>query len=278
MIDSHCHLDDEAFATDRAAVLSRANACGVEAMVVPAVGADSWDAILELADETSQANESRCYAALGLHPVSLLTTPADADETNLQRLAAQARTARPVAIGECGLDMNIDLELAPLDRQEAVLRAQLALARELDLPVILHARGSGAYRRLTAVLGETDLGEAGGVLHSYSGGADLLRELDTHRLYFGFAGPATYPDARRVRASIQAVAADRLLAETDAPDQTPAPHRPGRCEPAYLGTIVAAMAQARGQTATQLATLTTNNARRLFRLADNTVTGSTVIV
>lgn len=263
MIDSHCHLDSHAFAADREAVLARARAGGVTAIVVPAVDSRSWSAVLALAHTVAAP---RCHAALGLHPVSLLDAAAGADDDNLQQLCALARTTDIVAIGECGLDVAIDLARAPLARQESVLRGQLALAHELNLPVILHARGGAAYRHLAAVLGETGLPEAGKMLHSYGGGAELLRELDTKRLYFGFAGPATYPEARRVRASIQAVARERLLAETDAPDQTPVPHRPGRSEPAYLDAIVAGLAVACDEAVATMRTVTADNARRLFRL------------
>jgi len=191
--------------------------------------------------------------------------PAD-DGRLLEALGELVRATRPVAVGECGLDAVIDLTRAPLERQERVLVRQLALARELDLPVILHGRGPLAYRRLVEVLEREGLPRAGGVLHSYGGGADLLPRFAALGLSFGFAGPATYPDARKVRASLRGVQPDRLLAETDAPDQTPAPHRPARNEPAYVADIVSGIAAARESTAEAVAELTTTNALRLFRL------------
>lgn len=169
-----------------------------------------------------------------------------------------------VAVGECGLDAAIDLEAAPWSRQERLLRAQLALARRRELPVILHARGPEAYRRLGEILREGTLPAGGGVIHSYGGGVDLLRRLSLPNLYFGFAGPATYPGARKVYASIRAVPGDRLLAETDAPFQTPVPHRPGRSEPGYVFEVIAGMAAARGEAPSALAARTADNARRLF--------------
>jgi len=171
-----------------------------------------------------------------------------------------------VAIGECGLDDTIDMARAPYPRQEALLRGQFAIAARHGLPLILHARGRGAYARLVEFLDTCALPPASAVLHSYGGGIDLLKRFSEHRLYFGFAGPATYPNARKVRTSLLAVAEDRLLAETDAPDQTPEPHRPGRSEPSYLGAIIAAMAAARGKDVAELNQLTTANARRLFGL------------
>jgi TatD DNase family protein len=264
MIDSHCHLDSDAFALDREAVLWRAAARGVEAVVVPAVGPRSWEPIIALA---KQPGPPRCHAALGLHPVALVELDSDKEAGVLVKLAEALRTGGSVAVGECGLDVTIDLDKAPLARQERVLRRQLAVARELDLPAILHARGPVAYRRLAQVLAEEPLGPAGAVIHSYGGGRELLGAFEQKRLYFSFAGPATYPDARKVQASIRAVRADRLLAETDAPDQTPVPYRPGRSEPAYVVEVVAGMAAARGERPAAVATRTAENARRLFRIA-----------
>lgn len=264
LVDSHAHLDCDAFDGDREAVLARAAARGVTHVVVPAVGEATWRPILALA---ARPGEPRCHPALGVHPVALPdANPAD-DDRLLAALSDLARAARPVAVGECGLDAVINLGRAPLDRQERVLVGQLALARALDLPVILHARGPLAYRRLAEVLAREPLPRAGGVLHSYGGGAELLPRFVELGLYFGFAGPATYPDARKVRASLRGVPAERLLAETDAPDQTPAPHRPARNEPSYVADIVAGIAAARDDAVDVVAGLTTANALRLFRIA-----------
>jgi TatD DNase family protein len=263
LVDSHAHLDCDAFDADRELVLARAAARGVEDVVVPAVGRDSWQPILALA---ARAGAPRCHAAVGLHPVSLPGRPPAEDDGDLGALAGLVARGGVVAIGECGLDAVIDLTTAPFARQERVLRFQLALARRLELPVILHARGPLAYRRLAELLAEEPLPAAGGVLHSYGGGVALLSAFLQAGLHFGFAGPATYPDARKVRASIQALPAERLLAETDAPDQTPAPHRPARSEPAYVADVLVGIAAARGASLEATAELTASNARRLFRL------------
>ncbi len=259
MIDSHCHLDCDLFDGDRAAVLERAAARGVTDIVVPAVGEASWEPILRLRAVAAP----RCHVALGLHPVSLPETRDD--EGALRRL--EGRLDEVVAVGECGLDETIDLTAAPWERQESVLRRQLALARARQLPVILHARGREAYRRLAELLRSDGL-PSGGVLHSYGGGALLVPELLSLPLAFGFAGPATYPNARKVRAAIMAVPKDRLLAETDAPDQTPEPYRPGRSEPAYVHEVVAGLAAAHELPHAAMAALTTGNARRWLRLPE----------
>jgi TatD DNase family protein len=264
MIDSHCHLDCDAFDDDREAVLERAYARGVTDAVLPAVDERSWENIARL---VGQSASLRIHPAWGIHPVALPGMAPEDDDGVLVRLGVHARRSPSVAIGECGLDTSIDLTRAPLERQGRVLRAQLALAEELDLPVILHARGPGCYATLLAVLKTVAFPRRGGVLHSYGGGVDLLRKFLELPLFFGFAGPATYANARKVRASIAAVPADRLLAETDAPDQTPEPHRPGRSEPAYLADVIRGIAAARDVATVEMAVATADNARRLFNLA-----------
>lgn len=263
MIDSHCHLDVSLFDADRDAVLSRAAAVGVEALIVPAVDEPSWTAIAALAKTGSTP---RIHAALGIHPVALPEMSPEDDARLIASLRTHVERLRPVAIGECGLDTTVDLTRAPMERQEAVLAAQLELACRFDLPVVLHARGPDCYSRLLAFLRTATMPARGGVLHSYGGGHELLKQYLELPLMFSFAGPATYARATKVRKAIAAVPDDRLLAETDAPDQCPEPHRPGRSEPAYVANVIDGIAAARGATAEAIAKLTTANARRLFAL------------
>jgi TatD DNase family protein len=149
---------------------------------------------------------------------------------------------------------------ASLERQVAVLEGQLRLARAHRLPVSLHALH--ALPRLRLVL-ERDGLPFGGVLHSYSGSAEQVAPFAALGLHFAFAGPLTWPGARKPALAARAVAPERLLLETDAPDQTPRPHR-GRCEPAQLVEVAAALAAALGRTPAEVGALTTANARRLF--------------
>jgi TatD DNase family protein len=260
MFDSHCHLDCDAFDGDRAAVLIRAQAAGVTEILIPAVDERSWQPILELA---RTAGNPRCHAALGIHPVALPAMAPDDDDAVLQRLEQIVGAEKPSAIGECGLDTTINLEAADLARQERVLAGHFRIAVAAGLPLVLHARGPGSYERLLTFLRAMPGGWRG-VLHSYGGGAELLKKYLELPLHFGFAGPATYPNARRVRASIAAVPIERLLGETDAPDQTPEPHRPGRSEPAYCVEIVRALASIKGKTEAEMEEWTSRNARKLF--------------
>jgi TatD DNase family protein len=261
MIDSHCHIDVDAYANDRDAALMRARDAGVTEIIVPAVDEPSWAAIRALADR-SDARMPRCRATVGIHPVALPNIPEDQDASILDRLA-KAIQPGIVAIGECGLDATIDLRRASMQRQERVLTAHIRIAREANLPLILHARGPIAYEAITRLLTALPTGWRG-VIHSYGGGVDLLKRLLPLPLYFGFAGPATYANARRIRATIAAIPEDRLLAETDAPDQTPEPHRPGRSEPAYLPDIIRGIAAIRNTSEDAMRRITLENAQRLF--------------
>jgi TatD DNase family protein len=263
LIDSHCHLDLPAFDADRAAVLARARAAGVGAVLVPAIRPRTWQALAGL-----PARHPGLAIALGVHPqVVPALDPAeralagDADAL-AARIAARAAGAPVCAVGECGLD-GATGEPA---RQEQVLRAHLRAARALGLPVILHVwRAHDAAPR---ILAEERVGEVGGVLHSYSGGADLVAVYARLGLAFSFAGPVTYPGARRPVAAARAVPAELLLAETDAPDQAPAPHRGGRSEPAMVAAVVAGLAASRAAEVSEVAALTSGNALRVFpRLA-----------
>ena len=238
-------------------MLSRARAAGIDEMVVPAVGPEGWPAILDLARA-----DPGLHAALGVHPQLLpALDPAD-DLRHLGALEAALAQGGAVAVGECGLDGPAVGEGAPLERQVAVLRAHLRLARRLELPVILHClRAHGA---LLALLAEEPL-PAGGVLHSYSGSPDQVRAYLRFGLRFSFAGAVTRERARRPLEAARAVPRDRLLLETDAPDQTPHPHR-GRNEPAFLAEVAWAVARALGTSLAEVDALTTANARSLFRL------------
>ena len=258
MIDTHCHLDGPAFDADRDAVLARALEAGVTDLVVPAVSPGGWAGLLELA-----RSNPGVHAALGIHPQALpAIDPAD-DDRNLADLESWIARGGVVAVGECGLDGPTAASGAPLDRQLAILRGHLAIARRLGLPLILHSLRAHDLLRETL---ERDGVPAGGVLHSFSGSAEQLPPFAALGLHFSFAGPVTYDSARKPLAAARAVPPDRLLVETDAPDQTPRPHRGTRNEPAHLRLVLSAVAAARGETASSVDSLTSANARRLFRL------------
>lgn len=255
MIDSHCHLDDPRFDADRAAVLARARDAGVEAVLVPGIGPERWDVLSCL-----PASEPPTRFALGLHPCALEALPEAEDATLLLRLEARLAARGPAAVGECGLDGRLEPRV-PWARQEATLRAQLALARRFDLPLIVHC--VRAHPRLQALLREEPLPSRGLVIHGFSGSAELARWYVRRGVDLSFSGAVCAPAARRALEALREVPAERLLVETDAPDQAPHPAQ-GRNEPALLPRVVEAVARARGADIATVATVTADNARRLF--------------
>lgn len=262
MIDTHCHLDLEAFDADRDEVVARATAAGVRGMLVPGVRPRTWTALAEFA-ERHAAVGVRC--AIGVHPQVVPELERveidDADDANTfaKTIVRHALEARAVAIGECGLDGGTP----DRDRQELVFRAHVRAARITGLPLVIHVLR--AHDVAPKILREEAGGAAlAGVLHSYSGGAELVGPYAALGLSFSFAGPITYENARRPGDAARLIPADRLLAETDAPDQAPASHRSQRSEPAFVADVIAALAGARGVSTSEMVSLTSANAQRLF--------------
>ncbi len=264
MIDTHCHLDAPEFDADRDAVVARARAAGVETIVVPAVRPATWGAVLGLGERYREV-----AVALGVHPQ--VVPHIDDVERAAVRGAWYMPThpgggggvsmgRRLVAIGECGLDGPTGAQ----DEQERLFRLQIGVARELRLPLIVHVLK--AHDAAPRILAEERAHEVGGILHSYSGGAELVPRYADLGFAFSFAGPVTYANARRPLEAARAVPEHLLLAETDAPDQAPTPHRGGRSEPAFVRAVQAGLARARGLDEDALDRLVTANARRILRL------------
>lgn len=256
VIDSHCHLDAERFDADRAHVLARAWAAGLRGIVVPAVAPATWEALLALPRE-----DARIQVGLGIHPQMLPALPPGEDAAHLERLDELLGQKGAIAVGECGLDAP-SFEGAPLPRQLEVLRVHMALARKHHLPVLMHCHR--AHPALMAFMREEPLPEAGVLMHSYSGGAELARFYLEKGCYFSFAGPVTWAEARKPLDALRVIPLDRLLVETDAPDQAPTPYRGQRSEPAYLPEMVAGMARVLGRSELEMREQLLANTRRLF--------------
>lgn len=254
MIDTHCHLDIAAFDADREAVLARAAAAGVSGILVPAIRPRTWAALRALA-----ARHGILRIALGVHPqIVPELDPGEVGEDFADVLARAVEEAGAVAVGECGLDGGA----ADPARQEAIFRAHIRAARAVKKPLSIHVLR--AHDAAPRILREERAAEVGGVMHSYSGGENLVPVYRDLGLCFSFAGPVTYGNARKPIAAARAIPEALLLAETDAPDQAPEAHRGGRSEPAYVAEVIAGLAAARGVSAREIADLTTANARRLF--------------
>lgn len=251
LVDSHCHLDAAEFDRDRAQVLARARAAGVLRQVVPAVDAAGWPGLRALC-----IAEPGLFAAYGLHPLFL----ASHRPAHLDALRDRVARERPVAIGECGLDFFV--EGLDRDAQQGYFDAQLALARETGLPVIVHAR-----RAVDAVIAAIRrVGGLRGVVHSWSGSEQQARQLWDLGFLLGIGGPVTYERASRLRRLVAGMPLDHLLLETDAPDQPDSGIRGQRNEPARLRTVCEAVAALRGMAPGELAAATSANAERLFGL------------
>jgi len=258
--DSHCHVTADEFAEDRAAVLDRAEAAGVEAFVAigSGYGIEHNARAVELA-----AEDARVYAAVGVHPheADSLT---DALRAKLEKWTAEPRI---VAVGECGLDyhyMN-----SPRDAQRAVFAEQLELARSRSLPVVIHVRGEepNAFDEMLAIWDEVGGGALEGVLHCYTGTLEFARRALEAGLLISFSGILTFKNDRGLRDTARALPLDRLLVETDAPLLAPEGFRGRRNEPLHVGLVGEVLATTRGVPMEVVARTTTENARRLFRVA-----------
>jgi TatD DNase family protein len=252
LFDSHCHLDVAEFEPDRGAVVERARAAGVMRQLVPAIEAAGWPGLRDTCRQFLGL-----FPAYGLHPTFL----ASHQPRHLDDLRAWIEGEHPVAIGECGLDFFLD-DL-DVDTQQFYFRGQLAIAREYELPLVVHAR-----RAVEAViLAIKATGDVRGVVHSFAGSPEQARQLHDLGFLVGLGGPVTYERARRLRKVAATIPLEQLLLETDAPDQPDARHRGQRNEPARIVDVLHEIAGLRGEDPALIAAATTRNAERLFGLA-----------
>ena len=252
LFDTHAHYDDEAFDADRDAVLSALPEAGVSLVLDPGCDLPSSQRAAALAETYPHV-----YAAVGVHPEHC----ADFGEAALSALRQLAARPKVVAIGEIGLDYYWE-QNPPREIQRQAFRAQLALARELDLPVIVHDRE--AHGDTLDILEEFP--QARGVLHCFSGSPEMARTLAERGWYFGFDGPVTYKNARKSLEAAAAVPRDRLLLETDSPYLSPVPLRGRRNDSRNLPHIAQRLAEVLDMEPESLAALCLENGKRLFGL------------
>jgi TatD DNase family protein len=255
LIDSHCHLDQDAFVDDREAVITRARAAGVGRMIT--VGAGGPLASNRAAVALAEADPD-IFAAVAVHPhdVSDIT-----DDTwdELRRLWAHPKV---VAVGETGLDYYY--EHSPADVQQRHLRRFIREAGRAGLPLVIHCRD--AFPDLLRILAEEDAAAVGGVLHCFSGSPAEAEACLTLGFALSFSGIVTFKTADRLREVVRLTPPDRLLIETDAPFLAPSPHRGKRNEPALVRQVAEEVARVIGRELAEVAELTTVNAERAFRL------------
>ena len=252
LFDTHAHYDDEAFDADRDAVLTALPGQGVGLVLNPGCDVESSRKAVQYA-----AAYPHVYAAVGIHPENCGGYTAG-DLAVLERLAQQPGVA---AIGEIGLDYYW-AENPPRELQQQVLRDQLALARELALPVIIHDRE--AHADTLAIIREFP--GITGVFHCFSGSPEMAQELLKLGWYLGFDGPVTYKNARRAPEVAAVTPLDRMLIETDSPYMTPVPYRGKRNDSGYVHLVAEKLAEWKGVTPEEMARITTENGKRLFRI------------
>jgi len=247
LIDSHAHLDDDAFAADLPAVLDRARQNDVGAIVTVGTSAESSRKACTLAER-----EPDVFAVIGVHPH-------EADRVStVDGVRDLATHAKVVAVGETGLDYA--KKYASLENQERLFRSHVALAQELKKPVVIHCRE--AHRDVLSILREAN--GVRGVIHCFSGTASDAQAYLDLGFYLSIAGPVTFRNAEPLREAVRAIPLERMFVETDCPLLAPQPHRGGRNEPAYVRYTAAEVARLHGCTIGSVAEHTTSNARSLF--------------
>ena len=255
MIDSHAHLDMAAFDADRDEVLARAREAGVHTILSLAMvdAGDSYEKALEIV-----ARED-LYTAVGCHPHDAKLFDEKGGETLLKELAARPGV---LAIGEIGLDYHYDN--SPRQAQREVFRRQIRTARELGLPVIVHHRE--AEEDLVRILEEEELGDAGGILHSFTASLDVAEAAIARGFLISFSGILTFKSAAPLREVAGRLPLDKLLVETDCPYLAPVPYRGKRNEPAFVRATARVLAELRDMSEEEVEAVTDANFRAFFSI------------
>ncbi len=269
LVDSHCHLNLDQFDADRAAVIDRARTVGVQLIVNPGIDLQTCRQAIRLAAATAEV-----YVAVGIHPNS----SEDFSQATLDELRKLARQPKVVAIGEIGLDYY--WEKVDHAQQALAFRAQLNLAAELGLPVIIHGRDANVDVALilaewvnSSTFRQSPLAAHpfAGVLHAFSGDLALAQVAYQWNFVLSLGGPVTFKNARNLHALVPHLRLDRLMLETDAPYLTPHPHRGARNEPAYVALVCEQIAALCGLDPTEVATTTSQLAYQFFGLENQFV-------
>ena len=253
LFDSHAHLDDEKFDEDREEVITRSLQNGVTGII------NAGSCMASSAQSVALAAQyDNIYAAVGIHPHDAKS----AQEADYAQLAAWAQLEKVVAIGEIGLDYYYDF--SPRDLQRTVFTRQIDVARQMDMPFIIHDRD--AHGDILDVLKKEAKGLTG-VLHCFSGSLEMAKEVIKLGFYISIAGPVTFKNAAKLPEIIKNVPLERLLVETDCPYLTPHPHRGKRNEPAYVKIVAEQVAHLREMELADLAKSTTENTKKLFKIS-----------
>ena len=254
-VDSHCHLNYAGLVEEQQAVLERARAAGVSAMLNISTRSNEWDAVIATAER-----EPDVMASVGVHPHEADLHP----DVETRTLVARAEHPRVVGIGESGLDFYYDR--SDRDRQRQSFRAHIAAARETGLPLIVHTREAeeDTYAILAEEMGK---GAYPALIHCFTASRDFADKVLALGLTISISGIVTFKKATDLQATARDLPLDRVLIETDSPFLAPVPHRGRTCEPAYVADTARFLADLRGEEVETLAEATTRNFYRLFTKA-----------
>ncbi|CAM3968058.1 TatD family hydrolase [Mesobacillus zeae] len=251
LFDTHVHLNAEQFQEDLPDVIERARSEGVEYMVVVGFDRPTIERAIELCEE-----HDFIYASVGWHPVDAIDMT-DADLDWIKELSSHPKV---VALGEMGLDYYWDK--SPKEVQKEVFRKQIRLAKEVQLPIVIHNRE--ATSDIMEILKEENASEVGGIMHCFSGSPETAEQCLDMNFYISLGGPVTFKNAKKPKEVAEAVPLDRLLIETDCPYLAPHPYRGKRNEPAYVKLVASQIAELKGATFEEIAEATTRNAKKVF--------------
>jgi TatD DNase family protein len=254
LFDTHAHYNDARFDEDRDEVLSRVREGGVSLVLNAAADMDSVHSCIRLAEDYDFI-----YTSVGVHPHDAIHI----SEETIETLRREAEHVKVVAVGEIGLDYYYDN--SPRDTQKYWFARQIGLARELGLPVIVHNRD--AHEDSLRIVQQEGAKQVGGVFHCFTGSVEMARELLKLEFYISVGGPVTFKNARKLIEVVQYVPMDRILIETDCPYLTPEPHRGKRNESTYVRLVAERIAQIKGCTFEEIASVTLENGKRLFKIS-----------
>ncbi|MFD1021133.1 TatD family hydrolase [Thalassobacillus hwangdonensis] len=251
LFDTHVHLNARQFNEDREEVIRRAKETGVEYMVVVGFDRETIPLAIEIAE-----SHKNIYAAVGWHPVDAI----DMEESDLAWLEELSAHPKVVALGEMGLDYHWDK--SPKDVQKEVFRKQIALAKKVNMPIIIHNRE--ATNDIVTILKEENAAEVGGIMHCYSGPADIAKQCVDMNFMISLGGPVTFKNAKEPKEVAAAIDLEHLLIETDCPFLAPHPNRGKRNEPAYVKLVAEQIAELKGLSYEEVTAKTTENALKFF--------------
>jgi len=254
MIDAHVHLER---LQELDACLDRARSAGLKGFLVPSVGPETWPAQTDIA-----ASHSDVRVAYGIHPWAAARLSDNARLECLSSLRKQVSQHRPVALGEMGLDHHSSFPPHTHSSQEKSFVAQLAMAHLFDLPIVLHV--VRAHGRCLDILRDMGVPHSGGMVHSFSGSPEVAKRYVDLGLHISFSGNLTKPHHKKARIAATSVPLDRILVETDSPDQLPKGRMSEQNEPAFLVDVIEALSVLRGELSLDVAAQTEQNARKLF--------------